>query len=177
LSLEESAVPESDLETFLWEVHKYTNEYIRFADTKAVFTAGATTALIGGLAASSVFDSCLKVSFCQWSVLQRIGFAGLLLLSAAVALSIAAIRPRLWNKTPLGFIFWNSIAVHGSAIQFTRAVHNSTDKERCEAVSNHLFVLASIAKRKYAYVAWAIYTAVLGGSLAGTALFLQHAYR
>lgn len=177
MSHQDNAISQSNPETFLWETHKYTNEYIRFADTKAAFTAGAATALIGSLVASSILDSCFRTNLCQWSKLQWIGLAGLLLLVVALALSIAAIRPRLWNKTPVGLIFWDSIVAHGSASQFTHAIHHSTGKERSNAVSNHLFVLASIAKRKYTYVAWAIYTVVLGGSLAGIALLIQHAYR
>jgi hypothetical protein len=43
---------------FLWDVHKYTNDYIRFADTKAAFVAAASTALIGTLVGSNVLDSC-----------------------------------------------------------------------------------------------------------------------
>jgi hypothetical protein len=35
--------PDLNTTEFLWEVHRYVNEYIRFADTKAAFIAGATT--------------------------------------------------------------------------------------------------------------------------------------
>ena len=55
---------------FLWEVHRYTNEYIRFADTKAGFIAGVSAALVGSLVASSLFDSCFRTTLCQWSKLQ-----------------------------------------------------------------------------------------------------------
>lgn len=48
--------------TLLWDLHSYTNEYIRFADTKAAFIATACTALIGSLVASSTFDSCCRRS-------------------------------------------------------------------------------------------------------------------
>ena len=162
---------------FVWNVHSYTNEYIRFADTKAAFTAGAATALIGGVVASSIFDSSLRVPLYQWSLLQWLALVGLLFLSISLWLCIAAIRPRLWNDTPVGFIFWNSIVAHGTAKQFTRAVHDLTERERSDAATDHLFILASIAKRKFECVDRAIYAGVIGGALAGIALFIQHAYR
>ncbi len=160
---------------FLWEVHKYTNEYIRFADTKAGFIAGAATALIGGLIASSLFDSILLARPRLWSNLQWLGFASLLLLVVSLGLSVAAIQPRLWNKTSVGFIFWGSIAGHGSMLQFTRAIHDLSLLGKTSAISDHLFILSSIAKRKYAFVGWAFSVGVAGGALAGLVLFVQHA--
>jgi hypothetical protein len=162
---------------FLWEVHKYTNEYIRFADTKAAFIAGTSTALIGYLVSSSIFDSCLRKTPCAWSKLQYLGFAGLLLLTATFVLSVVAIRPRLWNKTSVGFIFWDSVAGHGSHQPFSHAVRELTAQARTTALSEHLFVLATVAKRKYTYVSWATNAGIAGGVLAGFVLFLQHALR
>jgi hypothetical protein len=160
---------------FLWEVHRYTNEYIRFADTKAAFIAGTSAALIGSLVASSLFDATFRSTPCLWSGLQWTGLVSLLLLVVSLGLSIAAIRPRLWNKTSVGYIFWGSIAGHKSMLQFTRAVHELSLLGMTNAVSDHLFVLSSIAKRKYAYVDWALSVGVAGGALAGIVLFVQHA--
>ena len=176
-SVENQLASDPEVREFLWNVHKYTNEYIRFADTKAGFTAGAVTALIGGLVASSILDSCLRMSVCRWSILQWLCVLGVLLLSISLALCIGAIRPRLWNNTPAGYIFWGSIVGHGSAHQFTDKVHNLTETDRSRMVSEHLFTLASIAKRKYEYVDLAIIVGVAGGVLAGVTLFLQHALR
>jgi hypothetical protein len=175
----EDITPEPPTETsdFLWEVHRYTNEYIRFADTKAGFIAGVSAALVGSLVASSLFDSCFRMSFNQWSKMQWTGVLGMLLLSVSLALSIAAIRPRLWNPTSVGFIFWGSIAGHGSARRFTHAVHRLTEQEKNTAISDHLFVLAGIAKRKYAYVDYALYAGVAGGALTCVVLFVQHAWK
>ena len=163
---------------FLWDVHKYTNDYIRFADTKAAFTAGAATGLVGALIGSSICDSLFKVRWCHWSTLQWTGLVGMLLVLLSLILSIAAIRPRLWTtKHGSGFIFWESILEHGSARHFTTSVHHLTEREQSEAVSNHLFDLAAIAKRKYLYVNRAIWSGTIGGVLIGVVLFLQHAYR
>jgi hypothetical protein len=167
----------SDVDEFLWEVHNYTNEYIRFADTKAAFIAGASSALIGSLVASSLFDSCFRITLCQWSKTQWIGFAGLLFLAFSLALSVTATRPRLWNNARVGFIYWGSIVGHKTAGSFTRAFHDLSVRERSAALSNHLFVLARIAERKYAFVDRALYSGIAGGSLAGISLFMQHAWR
>lgn len=169
--------PDAGTSEFLWEVHRYTNEYIRFADTKAAFIAGVSTALIGSLVASSLFDSCFRTSLCQWSKLQCTGLVGLLLLSASVTLSVAAIRPRLWNPTSVGFIFWGSISGHGTASRYSHAVERLTPQEKSAAISNHLFVLAGIANRKYAYVDYALFAGAAGGALTGVVLFAQHAWK
>jgi hypothetical protein len=80
---------------FLWDVHKYTNDYIRFADTKAAFVAAASTALIGTLVSSTVLDSCFRVTPCAWFKVQWLAMVGLLLLATSLSLAVNAIRPRL----------------------------------------------------------------------------------
>lgn len=162
---------------FLWEVHKYTNEYIRFADTKAAFIAGASTALIGALVASSLFNSCLRLTPCNWSKSQWVAAIGLALLSTSLTLSILAIKPRLWNRTTIGYISWDSITGHGNPQKFSLAFHGLSAIERSTAISDHLFILAKIAKRKYAYVAYALATGAIGGALTAAVLFVQHALK
>jgi len=168
---------EGEASGFLWEVHKYTNEYIRFADTKAAFIVGACSALIGSLVASSIFDGCFKSSLCQWTSLQWTGAVGLLLLATSLGFCLAAIRPRLWNNTSIGFIFWGSITGHGRAQSFTRAVHGLSAHERSSAISDHLFMLATIVRRKYMHVDRALIAGVAGGALTAAVLFAQHAWR
>ena len=169
--------PDRETSDFLWEVHRYTNEYIRFADTKAAFVAAASTALIGTSISSSILDSLLRRASSVWSGPQWLAGFGLLLLSISVVLSVMAIRPRLWNKTPIGFIFWDGIVGHQSAANFSQAIHKTTAHERTSAIAEHLFVLAAIAKRKYAYVNYAVWAAIVGGVLTAIALFLQHTLR
>ena len=169
--------PVAETGKFLWEVHRYTNEYIRFADTKAAFIAGVSTALIGGLVGSSLFDSCFRTKLCLWTGIQWAGVFGLFSLVASLGLSVAAIRPRLWNNASVGFIFWGSIKGHRTARNFTHAVQGLSTLERTAAISDHLFVLAGIADRKYAYVDRALFAGVIGGALTGTVLFMQHAWR
>jgi hypothetical protein len=160
---------------FLWEVHRYTNEYIRFADTKAAFIAVTVTALIGGLVSSSILDSCFREGPCLWHPLQWLGLIGLTLLTASLILSIIAIQPRLWNDAEIGYIFWESVALHGTRQKFSNAARELTSQDRTTQISDHLYTLASVAKRKFHYVKLAIYTGFGGGLLTGIVLFLEHA--
>lgn len=164
----------NSLEDFLWQVHEYTNEYIRFADTKAAFIAAASTALIGTCISSSILDSSLRKALSAWYWSQWYAIAGLLLLSIALVLSLLGIRPRLWNETPVGFIFWESIFGHQSATNSSQTIHKTTAHERTNAIAEHLFILASVAKRKYACVNYAMWSGIAGGVLTAIALFLQH---
>jgi len=175
----EENMPRNDGETekYLWEIHKYTNDYIRFADTKAGFIAGVSTALIGSLVSSSLFDSCFRIGLCGVSRMQWMGLLGLLLLATSVAFSITAIRPRLWNDTPVGFIFWGSLIGHKTAKNYTRAVNQLDAHERSTSISDHLFILASIAQRKYTFIDRALFAGLAGGILTAVILFMRHALR
>jgi hypothetical protein len=173
-------IPEGSEEStahFLWEVHRYTNEYIRFADTKAAFIAGVSTALIGSLVSSTLLDTVLLTSPSLWSKLQWTAIVALILLAASLAFCISVIKPRLWNNRSVGFIYWGSVIGHGTTRDFTKAVHALSVRERSVSISDHLFVLAAIADRKYRYADRAVIAAVAGGTLTGIALFLQHATR
>jgi hypothetical protein len=169
----------SDNETqskFLWEVHHYTNEYIRFADTKAAFIATACTALIGALIASKIFDSTFRMPPSQWLWSQRFSIVAVTLLGLAVILCVWAIRPRLPGKNPTGgFIFWESVVAHGSAQAFSQNAAKLQNDDRVAAISDHVYILASVAKRKYRWVSWAVWFGLPGGLVAGAVLFMQHA--
>jgi hypothetical protein len=171
----EKSVEADSTDKFLWDVHKYTNDYIRFADTKAAFVAAASTALIGALVGSSALDSCFRAMPATW--LQWVAIAGLLLLAVSLILSALAIRPRLWNHTSVGYIFWESIKGHKTARAFSQAISELSASGRTAATSDHLFVLASVATRKYGYVKWAIHAGIAGGLLAGIVLFARHALK
>lgn len=164
----------NSLEDFLWQVHEYSNEYIRFADTKAAFIAAATSALIGASISSSVLDSFLLKAPSVWYWSQWLAAIGLLLLSLSTFFSLVVVWPRLWNKTSVGFIFWEAITGHQSAANFSQAIHKTTGQERTTSIAEHLFILGSVARRKYLYAKYALWLGVPGGGLTAIALFLQH---
>jgi hypothetical protein len=176
LSIQRSLSVKQDGVKFLWEVHHYINEYIRFADTKAAFTATACTALIGSIVASKALDSIFLRHTSQWLWSQKLSIIALILLTAAVLLCIWSIRPRLPGKNPTGGpIFWESIVAHGSPHAFFQYLADLHPDDRVAALSDHVYVLASIAKKKYSHVSWAVWLGLPGGIIAGAALFIQHA--
>lgn len=163
-------------EPFLWDVHKYTNEYIRFADTKAAFIAGVDAALIG-TAVSLLFDSCMHLAPYHWSPIIWMGIVGIVLLSVSIGFCVSTIVPRLGHNVVKGFIYWDSVLAHGSAKQFILAYDATTPDSRRHEIANHIYVLASIAKRKYGFVRLAVQFGAVGCVLTAAAVWLQHALK
>ena len=162
-------------EKFVWDVHKYTNDYIRFADTKAAFVAASATALMGALVSSTLFDHCFARPLRNLSALQWAGFVGLGFLAASLVLAVSVVSPRLTrHKAGVGFIFWESVAEYENHRRFSKALGTSTAIERTTAASDHLFMLATIAKSKYHRARSAIYVGMVGGVVTGVVLFIRH---
>jgi hypothetical protein len=162
---------------FLWDVHRYTNEYIRFADTKAAFIAGVDAALIGTAISSSLFDSCLHRPPCHWSVALWLGIGGIIPLSISIAFCVLTIIPRLWHNATHGFIYWDSVIAHGSPKKFGDAFTALSSDGMTSELTNHIYVLGTIAKKKYGFVRKAIWSSVVGCVLTGMAVWLQHALK
>ncbi len=162
---------------YLWEVHKYTNEYIRFADTKAAFIAGVDAALIGTAVSASLFDSCLRQTPCHWSVALWLGIAGVIPLGLSIAFCVSAITPRLWHNATHGFIYWDSVVAHGSPKNFGHAFAALSSDGMTSELTNHIYVLGSIAKEKYGFVRKAVWSGVVGSVFTGIAVWLQHALK
>ena len=167
----------ADYSDFLWRVHAYINDYIKFADAKAAFIAAACSGVIGALVASTLFDSCFRNSLSDWTIMQFAGMLGLILLVISFGLSIATIQPRLWSKSGSGFIYWGSVIAHGSAKDHTAAVHQLTQRQMSEETAKHVFTLSMIADRKFKRVSWALAVGVLGGLLSAVVLFIQRSLR
>ena len=159
---------------FLWKVHSYTNDYIRFADSKAAFVATAVTGLIAALVASHVFDALNRLPFGAWPFRSWIGFGALCLLVLSFAFALVAIRPRLHSVVGKGFIYWRSIEKHGNDMKFASSVMSLIPDAIELNVSRHLFELARICSRKYFWTNLAMIIGVVGGALAGDAILLSH---
>jgi hypothetical protein len=161
---------------FLWKVHGYTNDYIRFADTKAAFVAATVVALIGAVVASRAFDSLSQMPLASWP--HRAWWAAIAL--AALLLSfmlvLFAIRPRLHSDVPKGFIFWDSVVGHPTDLAFAAESARLTADEMELNVSRHIYTLAGICKRKYYWTNLAIYAGTLGGVLAGAVIIASHIF-
>jgi hypothetical protein len=151
----------SDRAEFLWNVHSYMNEYIRFADAKAGLVVAWASAMLGALAGARLHDKIdanLQGAFC---------LAGVLSLLIAFALAFWSIVPRLWTRQPIGYIFWKSILAHKSKDQFVSGIMAQSADELNGQVAGHVFDLAGICDAKFSYVNISIIFAFVGSVLSG----------
>ncbi|MGA2538798.1 MAG: Pycsar system effector family protein [Terracidiphilus sp.] len=159
---------------FLWNVHGYTNDYIRFADSKAAFVATAVTGLIAALVASHVFDALNRLPISAWPARSWLGFSALLLLVVALVFAVVAIRPRLHSSVPKGLIYWKSVVRHGNDTTFAAHIKTITPSAVEVNLSRHVFELARICSRKYFWANLSLLIGLAGGIEAGAAILLSH---
>jgi hypothetical protein len=182
---------------YLWKAHDYTNNDIRFADTKAVMSIGFCSALISGLFAARLqrFILC-GPSFTNIGLYETLMGVGttlaLLMLSGAVLSSVWAFIPRLWDKrlptqwmrlkhvfwrtpsTTRGLMYWEHIRAHQSPHEFWTTVASLSESELAEKVAEHLFVLSCVCTDKYMNLTRSVLLAVPGGVLAAILLVFTH---
>ncbi len=181
---------------FAWKVHGYTNEYIRFADSKAgvalAIAAGLVASLFGAKAHTYLHYSRLwfVCGGFEWeatlvAVFSLVAFGGLI---TAAVLLVWAIEPRLWKKTPADgeaektvnpplvagrdLIYWESVREHGTGDGYDQAVRQTDPDTQLRQVTEHVFVLGDIAKKKYARIKWSIWAGVVGTVATLAALYL-----
>lgn len=158
---------------FLWHVHSYTNEYIRFGDAKAGFIVAWSGALLSVLVSTgkhALLCQCPFTSWWFWVAAAAFATQGVSFLFA-----VLAIRPRLSTESPKGFIYWGSIRGHSSLDEFREAVRNANPNDFLDALSGHLFTLAQIAVEKYYWINRGILWSVAGGVICAV-LILFHSF-
>jgi hypothetical protein len=165
---------------FVWHTHAYTNEGIRFADTKAAAVIAWCSGLIAMLFAAKVhrrfMDYPLALSNILWAetVLGAVSLLAFLLLAAAVLCAFIAIVPRLWSREGAaghipGYIYWEVIRPHGSPEAYKEEVLAQDPETLLGHALEHLYVLAGIAQKKYYWVSWSLWVAAMGSLVAGLA--------
>ncbi len=168
-----TAAPLHSRQEFLWSVHAYINEYIRFADSKAGFCVALDAAVMGALYTAGTHTQFMTAPPLQWTLLAWISFAAFAALFASIVLAVSAVRPRLWIQSTKGLIFWDSITKHGNPDAFTNAVVSEPVPELDTHLAHHLYSLSTVCRRKYKYVNVSIVTGVLGGILGAIALLFR----
>jgi hypothetical protein len=156
---------------FVWHAHAYTNDYIRFADTKAGAVIAWCSGLIAALFAAKVHHHFMHAS--NSTVLGLLALVAFAALSAGLLAAFGAIHPRLWSSTEqVGFIFWERVRRHRDAAAFWEELKKH-QAAACltEETAGHLYDLAGICKSKYRWVAWSMWLA-LAGSVAGALVVL-----
>jgi hypothetical protein len=162
---------EKDRIDFLWKVHSYTNDYIRFADSKAAFVAASSAALIGAVMGTRVLDEVGQKGLAQCPAHCWVGLFALVLLAAAFLSAVFAIRPRLRATTNKGFIFWGSVVEHKNDLSYSKAVQALKTDQLELNVSRHVFALAKICKTKYFWTNLGIVLGTVGGFVACAVMF------
>lgn len=131
--------------------HEHINGYIKFADQKA-------SILLSGQIASLALVLNLVPS--NWSDFQMnlVGAIVLSLLALIVAIifSLLTIFPRSETKNDPGFIFWENVLAHGDSTHFGKSVSSLTQGDAMNSLSNEVYNVSIIAKRKYSFLKWSI---------------------
>ena len=157
---------------FVWKVHEYTNEFIRFADAKAGVAIVFCGALLSGLYSARLHRPLLSRPIGAWHVGDVLAAAAFVLLALGTLAAVVAIRPRLHNPQPKGFIFWDSIRAHPNGDAFADAVATEPMDGLGRHLAAHLHVIAGIASEKYGWAHASIFMAIIGGVCAVAALLL-----
>ena len=158
---------------FLWHVHEYTNEHIRFADTKAGAVIVFCSALLGVLYGQGMHHALLERGFGEWGLAMWLAAIAFLFLAGGALFAAWSIFPRLTNPQPKGFIFWESVRAHPDGECFADAVAAESPEELGRHLAAHLRALAGIATRKFWWVQMSVGLAIVGAVAAAMSLLLQ----
>jgi len=162
---------------FLWKAQGYTHDYIRFGDTKAGFCVGIASALMGALFATKSHELFLKQLPSQYvghqSVLPALSLFAFITQGISISAAVMVIRPRLWIDSPKGFIFWGAISKFESAAAFRSQFAAQTDEELDGGLSNHLFTVAGICRKKYFWINISMIALFTGGVLSVIVLLFK----
>jgi hypothetical protein len=166
-------------------VHSYTNEYIRFADTKAAAVIAWCATMIGVLYSTKAhlrfMDSAYKPTdvVCSPDFVRYVSMIAFMLLAAAIVLAFWCLKPRLWSVRgekvhPPRFIYWEQVLAHQDSEKgFKDAFGEQSYSSLADHCASHLQVLAGIAKVKYKWVNWSIRVGAIGTALGGIALLFS----
>jgi hypothetical protein len=159
---------------FLWHTHQYLGEYSRFGDTKAAFAGTLTGAILGGLYSARAHVRLLQTSWDQWPVSAWLIATGSLFLVGSIALAVWTILPRLRSSQSKGFIYWGSIAAHGSMELLQTSFHAQSAQTLNDHLLHHVFDISTkVCIPKYRAVYLSITALFIGGFLGAAGLLLQ----
>lgn len=168
------AMDEAAKQQFLWHVHQYLGEYARFGDTKAAFSGAIASALLGALYSAKAHMPLLSASWDQWTLSTWLSAMGGVFLLASVALAIWAVWPRLGSTQSEGFVYWDSIAAHGTIERLQNAFNEQPARALNDHLLHHVFDISKqVCIPKYRAIALCIWSLCIGSLLAAAALVSQ----
>lgn len=139
----------------LWKVLEHTNDWIRFADTKAAGTL-AGSGVLGGLAANALLDEATHLStVALWFII--VGLTGLLV---ATGLAVFVLVPRLKAGEATSLIYYEHVArkykkdadAHHHDLLKLLADDDELDKQ----LANQVWANATVARQKYLLSGWSL---------------------
>ena len=161
---------------FLWRAHGYVNEYTRFADSKAGFAGTLAGALLAALYGAGNYLPLLATPYQEWPVSAWLTILAGVFLVLSVSIAIWTVVPRLGSSQSKGFVFWNSVAAHGTVEQFQTAFAAQSTRTLNKHLLHHLFDISSkVTIPKYRAVSLCIWCLCIGGILATLALIAEDA--
>jgi hypothetical protein len=180
---------------FLWHIHAYSNDYVRFADQKAGLILAIETGLVAALYSAKLHKACSisRLSYENATVFETalgsfaaLAFAGLLV---AVICSVKAIMPRLWhdfrpslmarlrtrlaNGMDKGAIFWRQVLKNNDKEDYANYVVGLDRGRMANAVAYHIYSLAGVANAKFDWINLSIAFGSVGAIFAILALFMS----
>lgn len=156
--------------SYLWNVHSYTNNYIRFSDAKAGVVIGFCVAALVGLHSTPYTTELIRSSLMDWSLgLWAAALATVAFMGGACS-AAWSIRPRLTNTQKRGFVFWDSIRGFGNVQDFVANLSKQSSIDLNKHLAEHLFTLADVCSKKYTWVNRGVLLALIGGLLGAFAV-------
>jgi hypothetical protein len=150
---------------FLWNQHSYVSDYIKFADAKAALIASGTTAIIGAAFGSRLKPGSVIALHAPRSVQGYLVVASFILLAASVVFSAWSIKPRLLTGKRLRPMSWVDIANYRDAEAF-EAAHSKLGADELGAMlTQQIYFMSKICKRKHSFVAISLLLCTLGATL------------
>jgi len=159
---------------FLWEVHKYMDHYVGSADSRATTTLVVASSLIGALYQTKVheaFAAGVGAHWYHWETLASV--AAFLCLILGVYFCILCVIPRLKKTPAAGFVYWESVLLHGAQPEFWRQLSAKSMNEMAEELASNVFTLAAITTRKYTLLRRGMLSAFVGGVLGALVLIFR----
>ena len=141
----------------LWKVLEHTNDWLRFADTKAA-GALAGSGVLGGLAANALLDDSPELSCAA----RFFVVSGLVALLGATVLALYVVVPRLKVGEPTSLIYYEHVArkykkdpdTHHADLMKLLGDTNETGRQ----LANQIWANATVARQKYLYSSWSLLT-------------------
>jgi hypothetical protein len=166
---------QSDRNDFLWNVHGYVNEHIRFADTKAAIVLAWAGAIVGGLVSNGSYKNFQEGRLFQpesW-LLAWATLIAFLLLAIAWLVAVLVVTPRVTYSDGgmKGLIFWRQVKMFPDATNYTTAVEQCSNLQAC--VAEHVYDLSNVADQKFIRVSYSILIALAGTALATLIYILE----